>query len=229
MRRYSFVRAATVAVAAGGALLAPAAVAFADSSSTLSDRATPKNPTSAKESGVQDKGVKDQAGSKGDDLDKQVARKGSDEPGDKRVYVRIARLDSGWTAKIYKVGNGYDADMIRELPNTGKPGVWDTLKQRGNVPAYGQDNGTHFVLQPDGTMTSWVEGGHKGRVENDDKSKKVAPSTGARKVTPTGGVKAGVEESGDGSGLHVAASGGMAAAGAAGLGFVALRRRRVDG
>ncbi|MGH4035110.1 hypothetical protein ACQB60_40030 [Actinomycetota bacterium Odt1-20B] len=129
---------------------------------------------------------------------------------------------SGFDAKVYKVKGGYEADMIAKDPASGKKIVWDTIKQSGNKAAYGQHNGAHFVLYPDGTMKGWMDG-------------KPAPKPNGNKndhtVIPRGGVKAGadgVSNTSDDAPL-LAAGGGLAAAGAAGLGFALYRRRQQNG
>ncbi|MET8687449.1 hypothetical protein ABZV77_24860 [Streptomyces sp. NPDC004732] len=146
-------------------------------------------------------------------------------PDHKRVFVREYRNlgGSGFDAKVYKVTNGYEADMIAKAPDTGKKTVWDTLKQSGSKAAYGQHNGAHFVLNPDGTMKGWVEGNthHNGA--------KPQPKKDGNTVVPKGGVKAGADgvqaQSSDDAPL-IAAGGGMAAVGAAGLGFALYRRKQ---
>ncbi|GAA3128446.1 hypothetical protein GCM10010449_57120 [Streptomyces rectiviolaceus] len=142
-------------------------------------------------------------------------------PDHKRTLVhQYANLGgSGFDAKVYKVKGGYEADMIAKAPDTGKKIVWDTLKQSGSKPAYGQHNGAHFVLNPDGTMKGWTE----GKSGNSQK-----PRNGTSQVVPKGGVKAGAEgvsPVGESTPL-VAAGGGMAALGAAGLGFAVYRRKQ---
>ncbi|MBC9714368.1 hypothetical protein H9Y04_17555 [Streptomyces sp. TRM66268-LWL] len=128
---------------------------------------------------------------------------------------------SGFDAKVFKVKGGYDAEMWGKDPASGKYIKWDTLKQRGNKAAHGQHNGAHFVLNPDGTMKGWTEGGSKK-----DEKKTTEQKNNQGKVVPKGGVKAGTENAASGEDTALlAAGGGMAAAGAAGLGFMLLRRR----
>ncbi|MFE0174741.1 hypothetical protein ACFWZ2_20695, partial [Streptomyces sp. NPDC059002] len=76
-------------------------------------------------------------------------------PDDKRVYKTTVKLADGSIAKIYKLGpNHYQADIFAK-------GVkLDTLDANGKA-AHGQNNGLHVTLNPDGTIKSWVEGGHK--------------------------------------------------------------------
>lgn len=70
----------------------------------------------------------------------------------KRVLVATAPLaDGASTARIYKLtASHYEADIYAG-------GVrLDTLVADGR-PAYGQNNGLHVVLQPDGQLRSWVD------------------------------------------------------------------------
>lgn len=160
-------------------------------------------------------------------------------PDHKRVFVREYKNlgGSGFDAKVYKVKNGYEADMIAKAPDTGKKSVWDTLKQTGNKPAYGQHNGAHFVLNPDGTMKGWTEGKTKGNGNNNTGHRtnngtkpQPHPRNDSQQVVPKGGVKAGADgvqpESSSDDAPLIAAGGGMAAAGAAGLGFALYRRKQ---
>ncbi|HET6355821.1 serine/threonine-protein kinase [Streptomyces sp.] len=76
----------------------------------------------------------------------------------KRQLVGTQKLVGGFTAKIYKLGqNLYQADMYAKAPDTGKVIKYDTLETTELKSAYGQHNVFHFVLHPDGTMTSWSE------------------------------------------------------------------------
>ncbi|MEU6824024.1 hypothetical protein ABZ921_25625 [Streptomyces atriruber] len=151
-------------------------------------------------------------------------------PDHKRVFVREYKNlgGSGFDAKVYKVTNGYEADMLAKSPDTGKKTVWDTLKQSGNKAAYGQHNGAHFVLNPDGTMKGWVEGNTHHHNNNGTKPQP-HPRHDSQQVVPKGGVKAGADgvkaNSSDDAPL-IAAGSGMAAIGAAGLGFAMYRRKQ---
>ncbi|WP_438490043.1 hypothetical protein [Streptomyces sp. S186] len=220
-RRRNLVRTSAISAIAGSALLLPAAAAFADSPAPSSSE-TSNAEQGKKQDGdrVQDKGKKGE-----------------------RKFVRAQSLAGGFTAKVYKLGqNHYQADMYAKAPDTGKLVKYDTLETSDGKPAYGQHNGAHFVLQPDGTMTSWAEGGKKTpdkktpdnkKQDNHKPGNKDAKSSqsqgqskqGQGKVIPKGGVKAGAEgvESGDHTMLL---AGGGAATAAAGLSFTALHRRR---
>ncbi|KOU30879.1 hypothetical protein ADK52_03775, partial [Streptomyces sp. WM6372] len=73
-----------------------------------------------------------------------------------RAFVTTVRLADGSIAKIYKIGN----DHFEAVIFSGSTKL-DTLVSKGGKPAYGQNNGLHVVLQPNGTVTSWVEGEQK--------------------------------------------------------------------
>ncbi|WP_327351300.1 hypothetical protein [Streptomyces sp. NBC_01304] len=148
--------------------------------------------------------------------DGSITKKKNETPKPGRTFVReYTNLGgSGFDAKVYKTKAGFEADLIGKATDSGNLVVWDTLKQSGKQPAYGQHNGAHFVLNPDGTMKGWVEGSTDGGKKD--------------RIVPKGGVKAGSEGATaepDETAL-IAAGGSMAAAGAAALGFAMLRRGR---
>ncbi|MFJ5782447.1 hypothetical protein [Streptomyces hydrogenans] len=62
-------------------------------------------------------------------------------------------LADGSTAQVWQTGEGsYRADIV------GRDGVLiGSLTSTGGQPAYGENNGLHIVLQPDGTVSSWLE------------------------------------------------------------------------
>jgi hypothetical protein len=70
----------------------------------------------------------------------------------KRVLLASATLADGTsTAKIYKISaNHYEADVY-----AGDSKI-DTLVAHGHA-AYGENNGLHVALQPDGQLSSWVD------------------------------------------------------------------------
>ncbi|AYV28905.1 hypothetical protein HET69_28975 [Streptomyces sp. CJ_13] len=70
----------------------------------------------------------------------------------------IVRLADGAVAKVYKTGpNRYEADIFAGSTKL------DTLVSRGGGVAYGRSDGLRVVLQPNGGVTSWMEGGEKSR------------------------------------------------------------------
>ncbi|WP_030789042.1 hypothetical protein [Streptomyces sp. NRRL S-920] len=139
-------------------------------------------------------------------------------PDAKRVYQTTVKLADGSLAKIYKLGpHHYQADIVAHGSRL------DTLDANGRA-AYGQDNGLHVALNPDGTIKSWVEGKN-----HHNTGTKPGPRNGSHQVVPKGGVKAGAEGVTPDSATDaplVAAGGGMAALGAGGLGFALYRRRQ---
>ncbi|WP_412077495.1 hypothetical protein ACLF6K_23535 [Streptomyces xanthophaeus] len=73
-----------------------------------------------------------------------------------RAYVTTVKLADGSIAKVYKIGDRhFEADVYAGSTKL------DTLVSKGGAAAYGQNNGLHVVLQPNGTVTSWVEGVQK--------------------------------------------------------------------
>ncbi|MFE2147410.1 hypothetical protein ACFXA3_37740 [Streptomyces sp. NPDC059456] len=69
-----------------------------------------------------------------------------------RAYVTTVKLADGSIAKVYKIGDGhFEADVFAG------PTKLDTLVSKGGATTYGQNNGLHVVLRPNGTVTSWME------------------------------------------------------------------------
>ncbi|MCB5163479.1 hypothetical protein LG634_01255 [Streptomyces bambusae] len=93
--------------------------------------------------------------------DKQEDKRGEtkDETAGKpvlRAFVTTVKLADGSYAKVYSVGKGqYEAEIWSGGTKL------DTLVTKGGRAAHGQHNGLHVVLQPDGTVTSWIEGATK--------------------------------------------------------------------
>ncbi|RFU87578.1 hypothetical protein DY218_06390 [Streptomyces triticagri] len=67
-----------------------------------------------------------------------------------RVLVRIDTLEDGSAAKVYRLGASH---FQADIHGSAKIG---TLDADGRA-AYGQNNGLHIALQPDGSLTSWNE------------------------------------------------------------------------
>ncbi|MFD7662159.1 hypothetical protein [Streptomyces sp. NPDC059788] len=225
-RRRTLVRTTAAAAVAGSVLLLPAAAAFADSPQ-------PAGAPSAKPS--ENSGT---PGNKGEEQKKdQQKDQHNDQQKSERKLIRTQSLSGGFTAKIYRLGpDHFQADMYAKEPATGKLTKMDTLESKGGKPAYGQHNGAHFVLRPDGSMTSWAEGGdkkkddrHKEQQKDATKDRRQSQHGDGRqtRVTPKGGVKAGAEGVGETPDTPaVLLAGGGAAAAAAGLGFALLHRRK---
>lgn len=71
---------------------------------------------------------------------------------DQSVLWRNVDLADGSLAKVYQDGPGsFSADIYAG------GSLIDTLRSSDGKPAYGQNNGLHVILQPDGTVRSWVE------------------------------------------------------------------------
>lgn len=73
------------------------------------------------------------------------------QPHGKRVLVASPKLVDGSTAKIYKLSaNHYQADFFGPGAKLG------SLDANGRA-AYGENNGLHVALQPDGQLSSWLD------------------------------------------------------------------------
>lgn len=73
-----------------------------------------------------------------------------------RAYITTVKLADGSVAKVYKIAaNHFEADIFSGSTKL------DTLVGKGGAASYGQNNGLHVVLQPNGTVTSWMEGADK--------------------------------------------------------------------
>ncbi|WP_395361383.1 hypothetical protein ACHGLA_17175 [Streptomyces sp. YH02] len=71
---------------------------------------------------------------------------------DESVLWRNVDLADGSLAKVYKDGpDRFSAEIYAG------GSLIDTLVSTDGRPAYGQNNGLHVVLRPDGTVRSWVE------------------------------------------------------------------------
>ncbi|MCY0921591.1 hypothetical protein OS965_26035 [Streptomyces sp. H27-G5] len=101
-----------------------------------------------------------------------------------RGYVTTARLADGSVAKIYDVGVDHvEADVFAGSTKLG------TLVSRDGRPAYGQNNGLHITLYPNGTVSSWVEAAPKPKPKPQSKPKPVVEQeSAARIVMPDGNV-----------------------------------------
>ncbi|MER6251401.1 hypothetical protein ABT224_08495 [Streptomyces sp. NPDC001584] len=165
------------------------------------------------------------------------------------ILVKSLSLADGVsTAKIYRTADGaYQAEI---LAADGTKAA--TLTSRDGVTAVGGSGDLHAALDPAGQLTSWVGGvpaqggdhavagdGHKTGTRNEARGGQVVPASVPRKAA-TGDTHVVADGSGggrrlrtlaDGPGegvLLLAAAGGIAAVGAAGLGFAMLRRGRTD-
>ncbi|MER5773064.1 hypothetical protein ABT144_01965 [Streptomyces sp. NPDC002039] len=101
-----------------------------------------------------------------------------------RGYVTTARLADGSVAKIYEIGVGQvEADVFAGSTRLG------TLAGRDGRPAYGQYNGLHITLYPNGTVSSWIEDAPKPQPQPKPQPKpEVVQESAARIVMPDGNV-----------------------------------------
>ncbi|MFF2191896.1 hypothetical protein [Streptomyces sp. NPDC058157] len=159
--------------------------------------------------------------------------------GAQRTLVSSLSLADGQsTAKVYRLAkDAYQAEILRAGATVA------TLTSRDGSTGTGGAGELHAALRPDGRLSSWVDdtlprdGSHA--VAGD--GHKTATRRGAGQVVPAVAEThrtAGTAEAlrlntladGPGGGvLLLAAGGGIAAVGAAGLGFAMLRRGRTDG
>ncbi|MFG2618884.1 hypothetical protein ACGFXC_14870 [Streptomyces sp. NPDC048507] len=98
--------------------------------------------------------------------------------GEGRVYVATVELADGSVAKVYKVRPGQYEAELRDAGTT-----LDTLVSKGGKAAYGQHDGLHVVLHADGTVSSWIEGGHRSAGKPE---RHVGKETSARVALPDG-------------------------------------------
>ncbi|MFD0380303.1 hypothetical protein [Streptomyces sp. NPDC127112] len=161
--RTSAFRTAVVLTGATAVLALPVGSAFADS---------PEGPEPQVLPGVEQPAVDPTPPTGEPKPEPSVDPKPTTTPGPvagKRVYVTTVKLADGSVAKVYKVGEGhFEADVIA------RGAKLDTLVSKGGKPAYGQNNGMHVVLHPNGTVTSWTGGG-KPKPERKDEVRKGAP------------------------------------------------------
>ncbi|MFJ8311911.1 MULTISPECIES: hypothetical protein [unclassified Streptomyces] len=169
-------RTAAIATGAIAALALPAGAAFADSPTAPSEPQTQPQVLPGTEDPKQDKQDPKQdpkpevLPGKDDDTKKDESKKDESKKDDTkkelRSFVKSVKLADGSVAKVFKLGqNHYEAEI---WANGSK---LDTLVAKG-ASATGQNNGLYVVLNPDGTVTSWVEGGKKNDGKRDDVKKK---------------------------------------------------------
>ncbi|MFB6617977.1 hypothetical protein ACFCV9_27815 [Streptomyces sp. NPDC056367] len=97
-----------------------------------------------------------------------------------RAYVTTVKLADGSIAKVYKISDHhFEADIFSGGTKL------DTLVSKNGAATYGRNNGLHVVLQPNGTVTSWVEGGEKPKPEPETKPEPVKESS-VRLTMPDG-------------------------------------------
>ncbi|MFF0213279.1 hypothetical protein [Streptomyces vinaceus] len=171
--RRTTLRTAAVFAGAAAVLALPVGSAFADSPAGPEAEVLPgvEQPVS-KEEPVKEEPVKEDPAKErpvgegkpvGEDkpvtgpaVDPSVPQVDPTAPTAKRAFVTAVKLPDGSVAKVYKIGaSHFEAEIFFGSTKL------DTLVSKGGNPAYGQNNGMHVVLQPNGTVTSWVEGEQK--------------------------------------------------------------------
>ncbi|MFF1411018.1 hypothetical protein ACFVX6_14705 [Streptomyces sp. NPDC058289] len=198
--RRTLVRAAAVAVGAGTLLAFPAAAALADGVPSASSAQGVTAP---------------------------------------RTLVKTVSLADGVsTAHVYRVAQGaYQAEILNPDGSTAA-----TLTSRDGSTGFGDAGEMHLALRSDGRLSSWAGPGSGSGTEDSGAGSPAGHKTASRdgRAVPvsasprsgTGTVEAlGLNTLADGPGdgmLLLAAGGGIAAIGAAGLGFAMLRRGRTD-
>ncbi|UQX02986.1 hypothetical protein [Streptomyces sp. RerS4] len=157
-------------------------------------------------------------------------------PGARRTLVKsVALADGRSTAKVYRVAkDAYQADIVRAGATVA------TLTSRDGFTGFGNTGELHAALRPDGRLSSWVDGtrpeggshlvagdGHKTGTRGGGH---VTPAEERGPIGTADALRLNTLADGPGDGmLLLAAGGGIAAVGAAGLGFAMLRRGRTDG
>ncbi|MCX4714968.1 hypothetical protein OG818_04050 [Streptomyces virginiae] len=84
-----------------------------------------------------------------------------------RAYVTTVKLADGSVAKVYKIGDShFEADLFAGSTKL------DRLVSKGGAASYGQNDGLHVVLQPNGTVTSWMDGASKPKPASEKEIRK---------------------------------------------------------
>ncbi|WP_030295329.1 hypothetical protein [Streptomyces katrae] len=153
-----------------------------------------------------------------------------------RTLVKSLALADGVSkANVYRIAKGgFQADI---LAADGARAA--TLTSRDGAAGFGGSGPLHVALQPDGRLSSWAgdtgETGADGAAPAADGYKTgtrdgrvVQASAPHARSVASGALDPLADGPGDGV-LLLAAGGGIAAVGAAGLGFAMLRRGRTEG
>ncbi|MFJ3904380.1 hypothetical protein [Streptomyces sp. NPDC090025] len=149
-------RTAAVATSTLAVLSLPATAAFAADGAATGDQ-TQGQGQGQDQGQTQEEGKQDQGQDQGQDQTRKDEDQGQDHqdpqvlPPVERVFVTSVKLVDGSVAKVYKTG---DSAYAAEIWAGGS--LLDTLTTTGK-PAYGQNNGMHVVLNPDGSVRSWMD------------------------------------------------------------------------
>ncbi|MFD7397448.1 MULTISPECIES: hypothetical protein [Streptomyces] len=99
-----------------------------------------------------------------------------------RAYVTTVKLADGSVAKVYKIGDShFEADLFAGSTKL------DRLVSKGGAASYGQNDGLHVVLQPNGTVTSWMDGVSKPKPQPRPASEKEIRKESSVRITMTDG------------------------------------------
>ncbi|MGW2586408.1 hypothetical protein ACWCYZ_34740 [Streptomyces virginiae] len=99
-----------------------------------------------------------------------------------RAYVTTVKLADGSVAKVYKIGDShFEADLFAGSTKL------DRLVSKGGAASYGQNDGLHVVLQPNGTVTSWMDGASKPKPQPRPASEKEIRKESSVRITMTDG------------------------------------------
>ncbi|MFE0171684.1 hypothetical protein ACFWZ2_05155 [Streptomyces sp. NPDC059002] len=196
-RRHTLLRTAAVSTLVGGALLIPAAGAFADTPSPEPTASQSQPPAP----------------------DRTPSQQPTQQP---KAEVYEVTLGNGAKAKIQKRGGSYVATISLKGQQIATLSATHPTVTQGGVKYELYPSNGHIGI-------TYLNGKDKKDTGKKDQKATPQPRTGDKTVTPKGGVKAGAEGvRGAGDPAFLVAGGGMAAAGAAGLGFAMLRRGRTD-
>ncbi|MFF5484852.1 hypothetical protein ACFY7Y_09680 [Streptomyces virginiae] len=99
-----------------------------------------------------------------------------------RAYVTTVKLADGSVAKVYKIGDShFEADLFAGSTKL------DRLVSKGEAASYGQNDGLHVVLRPNGTVTSWMDGASKPKPQPKPASEKEIRKESSVRITMTDG------------------------------------------
>ncbi|MFE2166213.1 hypothetical protein ACFXB3_14255 [Streptomyces sp. NPDC059447] len=153
--RRTALRTAAVVTGAAAVMALPVGSAFADSPAVPEPQVLPGIEQPSVEPSV-DPSVKPEIQPPVKPSEKPVEKPVEKPKPSVRAYVTTVKLADGSIAKVYKISdNHFEADILSGGTKL------DTLVSKGGAASYGQNNGLHVVLQPNGTVTSWVEGAEK--------------------------------------------------------------------
>ncbi|MGW6568236.1 hypothetical protein [Streptomyces sp. NPDC054975] len=183
------IRTAAIATGTVAALALPTAGAFA------ADQPTPAAVTHDDQSNESDQSNQSDQSARPESTDDQG---GQDQDQQKQGDPVVGRI----FVQSYKLADGSVAKVFMTTPQDYQAEIWaggtliDTLTTSGQ-PAYGQNNGLHVVLQPDGTVSSWLDNAPKPDPKPTPKPRpkptpkpapKPAPHADARITMPDGNV-----------------------------------------